>query len=416
MTTMPETASPTEAGRCPIDHQALSRKKSVRPGPPAPALIERDSKGVWQVRGFDEARAVLRADETQQAGFQADMVRATTSSKSPDPVLYQEGKPHQEQRSKTARFFTPKTVSTNYTQMMETFSDGLVAEIRQKGRVDLSNISMALAVRVAAQVIGLTNSRTRGMDKRLDAFFHIDLYGTGPKLLNAVKQFYNLRYMLSFFWLDVRPAIAARRKQPQDDLISYLIAQGYNDQAILTECVTYAAAGMVTTREFIVMAAWHMLEHPELRARYLAAGWEEREAILHETLRLEPVVGHLFRRATADITLTSAGQTYTIGKGDLMDISVEAANLDQRVVEGDPQDLCPARPLHADRAGAMLMSFGDGTHRCPGAYLAIQETDIFLQRLLRVPGLRLERAPDLMWNELTAGYEVRRCLITASPA
>jgi cytochrome P450 len=234
--------------------------------------------------------------------------------------------------------------------------------------------------------------------------------------MNAIKQIYTLRYMRAFYWLDVRPAIAARRKQPQDDLISYLIAQGYDDQAILTECVTYAAAGMVTTREFIVMAAWHMLDHPELRARYLAAGWEEREAILHETLRIEPVVGHLYRRATADLTVTSAGQTHTIAKGDLINISVEDANLDRRVVEGDPQDLCPARPLHAERAGAMLMSFGDGTHRCPGAYLAIQESDIFLQRLLRVPGLRLERAPDVTWNELTAGYEVRRCLIAATPA
>jgi cytochrome P450 len=59
----------------------------------------------------------------------------------------------------------------------------------------------------------------------------------------------------------------------------------------------------------------------------------------------------------------------------------------------------------------MVMSFGDGHHRCPGAYLAIQETDIFLQRLLALDTLRIERAPTLNWNELTTGYEVRDFLI-----
>ena len=51
------------------------------------------------------------------------------------------------------------------------------------------------------------------------------------------------------------------------------------------------------------------------------------------------------------------------------------------------------------------MSFGDGHHRCPGAYLALQESDIFLQRLLRLP-LTAEQAPHLGWNPIAAGYEL----------
>jgi cytochrome P450 len=57
------------------------------------------------------------------------------------------------------------------------------------------------------------------------------------------------------------------------------------------------------------------------------------------------------------------------------------------------------------------MGFGDGHHRCPGSYLAIQETDIFLQRLLALETLHIERTPTLTWNELTTGYEVRKFLI-----
>ena len=74
----------------------------------------------------------------------------------------------------------------------------------------------------------------------------------------------------------MRPAIAARRGARRDDIISHLLDQSYSDKAILIECMTYAAAGMVTTREFIVMAAWHLLERETLRARFLAGGEEEQ--------------------------------------------------------------------------------------------------------------------------------------------
>jgi cytochrome P450 len=86
----------------------------------------------------------------------------------------------------------------------------------------------------------------------------------------------------------VKPAIRARRRRPSADVISQLLQQGFNDLEILTEALTYAAAGMATTREFITMAAWHLLDEPDLRNRYLIAERVEREAILHEILRLDP--------------------------------------------------------------------------------------------------------------------------------
>ena len=54
---------------------------------------------------------------------------------------------------------------------METQADQLVNELKRKKRVDLSQLSLKLAVQVAAQVVGVTNSRLPGMDRRLDAFF-----------------------------------------------------------------------------------------------------------------------------------------------------------------------------------------------------------------------------------------------------
>ena len=294
---------------------------------------------------------------------------------------------------------------------MERLADRLVAYARRQPQVDLTKLGLTMAVQVAAQVVGLTNSRRRGLDRRLDAFFAETTVSAASRPAGPADADRQPARLLSFYWVDVRPAIQARRATPQEDVISHLLAQNYTDREILTECVTYAAAGMATTREFISMAAWHLLDHPDLRARYLAAPEEERVAILHEMLRVEPVVGHLYRRATDNIPIQSNGAEVMIPKGALIDLHLETANLDERVVGAAPTAVCPMRPLHGERIGPMLMSFGDGAHRCPGAYLAIQETDIFLQRLLAIPNLHIARPPTLTWNELTAGYELRRFVL-----
>ncbi len=161
---------------------------------------------------------------------------------------------------------------------------------------------------------------------------------------------------------------------------------------------------MVTTREFIVMAAWHLLENDALRETYLAADETERQGVLQEILRLEPVVGHLYRRTTAPLTLTHAGETFTVPAGTLLDLDLRAANADAETVGAAPLQLCPARTLPRGVQGA-VMSFGDGHHRCPGAYIALQESDIFLTRLLKLP-LSAEKPPKLSWNELVSGYDL----------
>lgn len=401
--------------RCPVDHNSFASRKTASSEEASwPAIpVEQDAQGVWHVYGFEEARAILRnGSATKQAGFNADLITGIPGTVN-KPILYLEGKAHQQQRKQTARFFAPKTVSSSYRQFMEELADRLVDRLKRKKYADLSQLSLALAVQVAARVVGVTSSRFPGIDKRLDAFFRPDNHVRHRlplpdwKPLTAARRLFHQRHILAFYWLDVRPAIRARKRQPQEDVISYLLSHDYSDTEILTECVTYAAAGMVTTREFICVAAWHFLEHPALRARYLAASEEERQEILHETLRLEPVVFNLFRRATVDIPLESQGKQIIIPAGNLINIHVDATNMDETIVGEEPQLLCPGRVLHGDRVPSMVMSFGDGPHRCPGAYIAIQETDIFLQRLLSLDNLHIEQLPTLGWNELTTGYEIR---------
>ncbi|HEY4383203.1 MAG TPA: cytochrome P450, partial [Ktedonobacteraceae bacterium] len=376
-----QDAGTSTSAKCPIDHAAISAQKTTKfvelPGP----AIEQDADGVWHVRSFEAARAVLRSPNTKQAGFNAELIERIPGQRNP-PILYQEGKAHQQQRKQTARFFTPKAVSTSYRQVMEDLSDELIITLKRQKKVDLSRLTMKMAVRVAAEIVGLTDSRIPGMDKRIEAFFAGDLGGGSGKLIKKLQMIWNQRRMLSFFYFDVQPAIAARRRSPKQDVISHLLEQKYNDAEILTECVTYGAAGMITTREFISAAAWHLLEQPALRARYVIAPEEERYAILHEILRLEPIVGNLQRRATADIKLVDAGNEVVIPNNAFINVHLHASNSDESVVGEYPRVLCPGREIQGDNIPEMLMSFGDGVHRCPGAYVAIQETDIFLTRLL----------------------------------
>jgi len=376
--------------------------------------FERDEQGVWHIYGFDEARAVLRSSATRQAGFNAEQI-ASVPGTTNQPILYLEGKAHNQQRKQTARFFTPKTVSSDYRDFMEKLADQLVNKLKRKKRVDLSDLSLKLAVKVAARVVGTTNSTLPGMALRLNSFFEVGEVSEEKNPLNRLflRFYHSLQQsnVMLFFLLDVKPAIRIRKRKAQEDVISHLLSLNYNDAEILTECVTYAAAGMVTTREFISIATWHFLEHPELRKRYLEAPEEERVEMLHETLRLEPIVRKLQRRATSDIELESKGKLVVIAEGDLIDIDIHAANMDETVVGEEPQALCPMRPLHGDRIPSMIMSFGDGHHRCPGAYIAIQETDIFLHRLLALDTLHIQRTPTIKWNDLTTGYEIRDFVI-----
>lgn len=217
--------------------------------------------------------------------------------------------------------------------------------------------------------------------------------------------------MLAFYLADVRPAIAARREAPQEDVISHLLAEGYPNPAILIECVTYGAAGMATTRAFISMAVLHLLADEDLRRRYLGADEPERFDILHEILRLEPIIGHLYRRASRDLDLDVNGQVVRIVKGELTDLHVRPANSDESTVGECPLDLRPSRPLPRG-IGPEVMSFGEGAHKCPGNSLAIQEADILLTRLLR-HDLVVAHAPVLDWDALTAGYSRRDFVLVA---
>jgi cytochrome P450 len=401
--TFEERLMPAES---PVDSIRKVGRGELAPGCPAHAGLD----GVWHVQEFAAARALLRSTETRQAGFGIE-----NATKLPNtmrlPVLWRDGAEHREHRRQTARYFTPRKVDSAYRSLMERLAEEQCDVLRRAGQADLSDLSFTLAVAVAGEVVGLTESGRQGMAKRLDRFF--DNVGATPGWTpKAIYHGLRGKYVLGdFYWRDVRPAVAARRTQRRDDLISHLIDEGCNNGEILGECVMFASAGMVTTREFITLVAWHLFTDDALRTGYVRGDEKSRAAILHEILRLEPVVANLARWTTADIELSGPDGPVTIPAGARVDVGVAAANLDPAAVGDDPGEVCPARPM-ADGVGDAGLSFGDGPHRCPGAYIAIQETDIFLTKLFALPGLRMVRPPTVRIRPEIASYELVGMRIT----
>lgn len=384
---------------CPFHHEGDDRKSAA--ASQAGGTVDPDVR----THSFAEGRAILRNPHVRQAGFLAEQV-GRIGSATRQPILFLEGEAHRIQRSATARFFTPRIVTTHYRDLMVELSEKLISRFVKEKSAFLDQLSLELAVAVASRIVGLTNSEPKGLARRLDVFFTGDFRAHPSKLASLAKFLQSQYQVLSFYYHDVAPAIRARRKQRQDDVISHLIDEGYNGREILTECLVYAAAGMATTREFIVMAAWHMLDREELKTAFLAADEKGKIALLEELLRLEPVVGYIYRRMPAD-EADAAGAP----PGAAVAVDVRAANTDMDAFGERPCELVPGREVSAKYGNAGL-SFGDGEHRCPGAQVALQESCLFLERLLQVPGLKLVRAPSLAWNPLVTGYELRNALIS----
>jgi cytochrome P450 len=351
--------------------------------------------GSRRLASFSALREIFRSPQWIQ-GMEGVESFATGGNPDHTPVFFLDGDAHRRRRGAIARYFTPKTISTRYDDVIRKTSDMLIAELRREGSAVLDVIAFQLAVDVTADVVGLTNSDTRGQARRLRTMLDSGIPDIKSKLIRALKMLMFAVRLQSFYRKDVKPAVAARKKAPREDVISHMIKEKYSKRAMLLECMIYGTAGMVTTRELITMAAWHMLEDEALRRRFVDGTADDQTAIIEEILRLEPVAGMLFRAMPDDSGTPS----------ERVCLDIRSANLDEEVTGPCPYALDPDRAKRMNMTTS-YMSFGDGPHRCPGAQLALYETRIFLDKLLRLPGIRLARVPQLHWMEAIMGYELR---------
>lgn len=356
------------------------------------------AKGSTEIRSFAALRDIFRSPDALQ-GMAGEEAFGPGGNPDHMPVIFLNGEAHRRRRTAIARYFTPKAITTRYHDVIHAASDRLIAELVKTGSADLDVIAFQLAVDVTAEVVGLTNSDNREQAQRL----HKMLSGgprrpfPGSQLLHRLLLAWRMQ---GFYRKDVAPAVEARRSAPREDVISHMIKENYSKKAMLIECMIYGTAGMVTTRELITMAAWHMLDDEALRLRYINGSEDDQFAIIEEILRLEPIVGMLYRKVPE--------------QGDVS-LNIRAANLDEAVTGPCPHALDPDRARRMKVSGS-YMSFGDGPHRCPGAQLALHEARVFLDKLLRVPGITLARKPSFAWIDSFMGYELRDAVVSCDRA
>lgn len=404
MATRPDSA----AAGCPVHHGRDDRKSAAL----ADVMLT-PQKGARVIEKFHPAREVLRSAKVRQAGAHA----ADTDISDPSEVsfFFLDGEEHRKRRASVAGLFAPKTIVGRHQVVMNRTMDLLEAKLKARGSMPLDELSFQMAVDVTAEIIGLTNSDSNeNLARRIKAVLDSSAERKPGWLGNMVFGAKMAWRVGQFYRKDLKPAIDARRRAPQDDVITAMIKDGAGRKLMIMEALSYGGAGMMTTREFIVMAAWHLFEKDALRARYLAGDEADQFAILQEILRLEPVASLQHRRVAEAIAPEETGGEGGT-PGEVVAINIRAVNTDEAITGPCPYELDPDRAKRMKVLGPYL-SFGDGPHRCPGAQVALHETRIFLDRLFRLPGIRLVSEPTVIWNDFIQGYELRGAVVACDPA
>jgi cytochrome P450 len=174
---------------------------------------------------------------------------------------------------------------------------------------------------------------------------------------------------------------ARKRAEPQDDLLSRLLAsEELTEGELLSLTVDLFNAGVDTVVTMLASGPFALLCHPDQMAA-LQAEPDSIDLAVEELMRYLTVfkVGALTRTAREDIELEGE----TIRAGECVTVSLAAANRDPaRFEEPDVLDL--------DRSARGQMGFGHGPHVCLGQHLARLEMRVGIGELLRrFPTLRL---------------------------
>ncbi|GAA5153103.1 cytochrome P450 [Pseudonocardia eucalypti] len=166
--------------------------------------------------------------------------------------------------------------------------------------------------------------------------------------------------------------IAARRREPEDDLISALTGvDGLSDWDILGFCFVMVAGGNDTTGN-LVSHGVQLLDGDHAQREVLCARPELIPGALIEFLRLESSVQALARTTTRPVTLH--GERIPAGEKVLMVYG--AANRDER--EFGPT----ADRLDVTREIRRQLAFSSGPHFCVGSHLARLQARVAFEELL----------------------------------
>ena len=198
------------------------------------------------------------------------------------------------------------------------------------------------------------------------------------------------------------PIIAARREEPQDDLISVLVeaeltdddgeVHRLSDPEIYSFAILLLLAGSGTTWKQMGITLAALLTRPALLDQ-IREDRSRLKGAIEESLRWNPTDPMFSRWVAQDTELEGT----RLPKGSVLHLSLGAAN-------HDPARWDNPDEFDIDRKLRPSLGFGSGPHICLGMHVARAEMTAGINALLdRLPDLRLD--PDAPTPEIIGLYE-----------
>jgi cytochrome P450 len=281
--------------------------------------------------------------------------------------------------------FTPRRIAMMQARTQD-LSTRLLDGLAKRKRFDfIADYAMPLPVAVISELLGVPPS-----DQNSFARWSGALIRAGHSNVSTILALPNILRFLSY----LKRFIVMKRADPQDDLVSALVAaeadgEKLDAEELMAMIGILLSAGHETTVNVLGNGMLTLLTQPEAMAQ-LQAQPAITETAVEELLRFcGPIATLTHRYAMEDLEISGA----RVPKGALVFGLVASANRDERQFEqADKLDLTRSPNRH--------LTFGEGGHYCIGASLARMESAIaFRDILARFPTLRLAEKPDqLDWT------------------
>lgn len=336
----------------------------------------------WLVVGHAQARlaladARLSNDIRHSAGWQDDGGNSIGLN-----MVQTDPPQHTRLRGLVAKEFTSRRIEA-LRPKIQRIADELVDAMLPLGRADLvESFALPLPLAVICELLGVPAS-----DRKTFHDWYLESTDfTRPEVAAAAAQ-----AMAGY----LAELVAAKRREPGEDLLSALAGRlgeeeaGLTPEEMLGMAFVLLVAGYETAANLLSSGTLALLRHPDQLAA-LRGDWSLLENAVEEMLRYEgPVETTAFRYAKEPVEIDGT----VIGAGDSVAVVLAAASRDpRRFAEPDRFD------IRRDTRGHT--AFGYGIHHCLGAPLARMQGAIAFRTLLeRCPGLALDTDPaDLRWR------------------
>mgnify|MGYP001156805286 FL=1 len=276
----------------------------------------------------------------------------------------------------------------------------------------VSEFAMPLPQIVMANVIGFPLEDIPLHKKWGDAMVMPFVYGQGHRNLLTKEQTKEQRSLLTEFTDYVVDKVADKRKNPQEDMISFLTEVTYEpfdrkltDHEIVGVAYAMIIGGLETTQYAIAHQAQMLVDDPELYIE-LNNDRSKINAFIEESLRVRaPTQGLSTRMTTQDEVF----QGVNVPKGSILHLRYGAANVDPDEFE------CPHQVDLNRKALTRHLTFSQGHRTCPGNGISRLEQNIAwnclmdrIEKFEFTPSTQIDYQPGIMLGTLELLLKFKR--------